>query len=97
MNQTPKILPYLLPPKEQTHITDAYVSSPPALVIVDETGAVWCLDMDLQPGPHGEYAFSVLRNGERTGAIASRIERRGGRIRVFTQQGWRRWTGTSFL
>jgi hypothetical protein len=52
--------------------------------------------MDLQPGPFGEYAFSVLRNGVRTGAVASRIERRNGKIRVFTVDGWRRWTGRSF-
>jgi hypothetical protein len=97
MSQTPKILPYMLPPAEQHHVTEDYVSSPPALMIFDETGAVWCLDQDMQPGPYGEYAFSVLRNGVRTGAVASRIERRGGKIRVFTSQGWRRWTGTSFF
>jgi hypothetical protein len=91
------ILPYMLPPKEQFHLTENYVSSPPALTIFDETGAVWCLDQDMQPGPHGEYAFSVLRNGVRTGAVASRIERRGGKIRVFTVNGWLRWTGRGFV
>lgn len=88
---------YMLPPAEQYHITENYVSSPPALTIFDETGAVWCLDTDMQPGPFGEYAFSVLRNGMRTGAIASRIERRNGKIRVFTADGWRQWTGRSFV
>jgi hypothetical protein len=28
---------------EQHFITDNYVSSPPALIIVDDTGAVWTL------------------------------------------------------
>lgn len=91
------ILPYMLPPKEQFHITENYVSSPPALTIYDETGALWCLGNDMHPGPHGEYAFSVLRNGQPTGAIASRIERRNGKIRVFTVDGWRQWTGRSFV
>jgi len=91
------ILPYMLPPKEPFHLTENYVSSPPALTIFDEAGAVWCLDNDMQPGPHGEYAFSVLRNGVRTGEVASRIERRNGKIRVFTVKGWRCWTGRSFV
>jgi hypothetical protein len=87
----------MLPPQEQVHLTENYVSSPPALTIFDETGAVWCLDSDMQPGPMGEYAFSVLRNGQRTGAVASRIERRNGKIRVFTVDGWRRWTGKGWF
>lgn len=87
----------MLPPREQHHVTEDYVSSPPALTIFDETGAVWCLDNDMQAGPHGEYAFSVLRNGVRTGVVASRIERRAGKIRVFTREGWKRWTGRSFF
>ena len=91
------ILPYMLKPKEQFHETESYVSSPPALMIFDECGDVWTLDMDLQPGPYGEYAFSVLRNGVRMGAVASRIERRKGKIRVFTVDGWRQWSGHSFV
>lgn len=87
----------MLPPKEQFHLTENYVSSPPALTIFDETGAVWCLDSDMQAGPHGEYAFSVLRNGVRIGAVASRIERRNGKIRVFTREGWRLWNGRGFV
>jgi len=90
------IHPYMLPPAEQFHVTENYVSSPPALTIFDEMGAVWCLGTDMQPGPFGEYAFSVLRNGRPTGAVASRIERRNGKIRVFTVDGWRQWTGRSF-
>jgi hypothetical protein len=83
--------------ERREHVTENYVSSPPALTIFDETGAIWCLDNDLQPGPFGEYAFSVLRNGARMGAVASRIERRNGKIRVFTIDGWRQWTGKGFF
>jgi hypothetical protein len=85
------ILPYMLRPKEQTYITEAYVSSPPALIVVDEEGAVWTLGNKLQMGPRGEYAFDILRDGVDTGEVASRIERREGKIRIFTLNGWKRW------
>ena len=88
---------YMLPQLEQTHITENYVSSPPALVVVDETNTVWTLGMQMHSGPRGEYAFPVLRNGQPTGEIASRIERRNGKIRIFTLTGWKRWSGNSFL
>jgi len=89
----------MLPPREQTHITEEYVSSPPALLIVDETGAVWTLGMQMERfnTPRGEYSFPVLRNAQPTGEIASRIERRGGKIRIFTTTGWKQWTGRSFF
>ena len=81
----------MLRPKEQTYITEAYVSSPPALIVVDEEGAVWTLGNKLQMGPRGEYAFDILRDGVDTGEVASRIERREGKIRIFTLNGWKRW------
>ena len=87
----------MLPAAQQTHITENYVSSPPALVIVDETGAVWTLGMQMLPGPRGEYGFPILRNGQPVGEVGSRIERRGGKIRIFTVNGWRRWNGNSFF
>lgn len=99
-----KPLEYMLPQREQTHVTEDYVSSPPALVIVDEGNNVWTLGMQMyRPGeniartPRGEFAFDVLRNGQRTGEIASRIERRAGKIRIFTVTGWKTWTGKSFF
>jgi hypothetical protein len=85
---------------EQQHITEHYVSVPPALTITDERGDVWTLGFQTAPrskSPDGEFAFDVLRNGMSAGAIASRIERRNGRIRVFTADGWKRWTGLDFI
>ncbi len=77
---------------EQQHITESYVSVPPALTITDETGAVWTLGFRStreDEGSRGEFSFNVLRNGRETGEVASRIERRNNRIRVFTRQGWK--------
>ena len=86
----------------QTHITEEYVSSPPALIIIDSKGIVWTLGFEFGhrlggQDPRGEYSFEVLCNGNRTGFYASRIERRGGRIRIFTQEGYKRWTGRTFI
>ncbi len=94
-------LGYMFPQAEQQHVTDNYVSSPPALLITDETNAVWTLGMtmhkDSRLTPRGEYAFPVLRNGMPTGELASRIERRNGKIRIFAADGWKVWTGRTFL
>lgn len=89
--------PWMLPPAEQSHITEAYVSSPPALTITDERGDIWCLGFSKGEAPNGEYAFMVLHNGMPTGEYASRIERRAGKIRIFTHNGWKRWSGHSFF
>lgn len=98
--ETSVFLPYMKLQGEQQHITEQYVSVPPALTILDESGAIWTLGFNIAPrgkSPDGEFAFNVLRNGAEAGAIASRIERRNGRIRVFTAEGWKRWTGLSFV
>jgi len=87
------ILPYMVRPGEQQHITESYVSVPPALTITDETGAIWTLGFRFGEAPRGEFAFNVLRNGIEIGEIASRIERRNGRIRIFTRHGWK-WMRT---
>lgn len=92
------VLPYMRRPQEQTHITESYVSSPPALTIFDERGDLFTLAMEFDNhAPRGEYAFQVLRNGMPTGTVASRIERRNGRIRAFTSEGWRWWNGNIFI
>lgn len=93
-------LPFMLPRLQQQHITESYVSVPPALTITDETNAVWTLGFLVAPkgkSPDGEFAFDVLRNGVDTGEIASRIERRGGRIRIFTESGWKYWHSHCFV
>lgn len=95
-----RVLPYMVPSGPQTHITESYVSTPPALLIVDERGAHWTLGETfarMSDAPGGEFAFNVLRNGMDTGEFASRIERRQGKIRIFTRQGWKVWSGRSFI
>ena len=91
---------YMLPPKLQQHITESYVSSPPALTITDERGNVWALGNEYlrqSDAPNGEFAFNILCNGIEMGEYASRIERRSGKMRIFTRQGWKVWTGRAFL
>lgn len=92
--------PFMVVQGEQGHITESYVSVPPALHITDEVGARWTLDFATQPkekSPKGEFAFYVLRDGVNTGEIASRIERRNGKVRCFTKHGWKNWTGRTFV
>jgi hypothetical protein len=84
---------------EQTFVTENYVSSPPALIVVNEKGEVFTLGFQrgqIFDGPRGEYCFDILKDGEPTGIIGSRIERRNGKIRVFTRGGWRIWNGREF-
>jgi hypothetical protein len=92
---------FMRPQREQRYITDNDVSVPPALYVTDERNDVWTFGYDHIPpaagAPRGEFAFRVVRNGADTGEFASRIERSSGRIRIFTRQGWKRWTGSSFV
>lgn len=106
MNTDPQLaallakFPFMALQGEQTHITESYVSIPPALTIVDECGAVWTIGFQTAPrerSPNGEFAFDVLRNGVFAGEFASRIERRAGRIQIFGRDGWKRWNGSSFI
>jgi hypothetical protein len=95
-----KYLSFAKPREEQVHETENYVSIPPALIITDEGNNVWTLGLMTAPkgkSPDGEFAFDVLRNGKWSGEVASRIERRKGRIRIFTCDGWKIWTGNSFF
>lgn len=91
-------------------ITEHYVSSPPAAWIVDGAGTVFELGTKrwVDPSanvfrqrydtdPRGQFAFNVLMNGIDTGEYASSIERRDGRVRIFTASGWKVWTGKSFF
>jgi len=87
------ISPYMVRSGEQHHITEEYVSVPPALTITDETGAMWTLGFQTPSHPdeipRGEFGFNVLRNGLETGEVASRIERCKNKIRIFTRSGWK--------
>lgn len=82
---------------EPTFETENYVSSPPALWIVEADNSCWTLGFAAGNAPRGEFAFNVLRDGVNTGEFASRIERRNGRIRCFTKDGWKVWNGRLFL
>jgi len=100
LEQIRKLFPFMLPREEQAYLTEHYVSVPPALTITDERNQVWTLGMQTAPrgkSPNGEFAFEVLMNGMEVGEIASRIERRGNRIRVFTETGWKHWRGSQFV
>lgn len=89
-------LDYMRPQGPQTHITEDYVCTPPALAITDETGAIWTLGFN-QELCRGEFAYDVLRNGFPTGEKANRIERRGGKISIFGAEGRKTWNGRSFI
>lgn len=95
-----KLHEYMRPEAEQRYITEAYVSSPPAARITDEANNVFTLGYAYQvqrDAPRGEFAFNVLLNGCETGEFASRIERRNGKVRIFTRQGFKTWNGKSFF
>lgn len=89
--------PFMHRQKEQVHITENTITSPPALVLTDERGDRWCLGTSGGVVIGGEFAYPVLWNGRHTGEIASRIEMKGNRIRIFTAEGFKRWTGRYFV
>jgi hypothetical protein len=90
-------------------VTESYVSSPPAAWVIDEAGTVFELGTNryfdpsapfhtrLGTDPRGEFAFNVIANGVDTGEFASRIERRGGKVRIFTRERWKVWNGRNFF
>lgn len=89
------LLPFMRLHGEQVYVTENYVSVPPALTLTDDVGAVWTLGFKTAPkelSPEGEFAFDVLRDGIDAHEVASRIERRGGKIRIFTRHGWKVWS-----
>ena len=71
--------------------TENYVCIPPALIITDYNGATWTFGNEyLNLG--WAYYINVLRNDVDTGEFAARIEYHRGRVRIWTQQGWKVWT-----
>lgn len=96
--QIEKFFPYMIGQPEQKYETENYVSVPPALIITDAGNNVWTLGFSNAPNaPRGEFAFNVLKNGQNTGEWASRIERRKGKIRIFTPTGWKWYNGWAFI
>jgi hypothetical protein len=91
------VMPYMRRQAKPNFETENYVSTPPALLVLEADGTVWTLGFNMICGPRGEYAFDVLRNGQFTGEYASRIERRAGRIRIFTVDGFKTWNGNRFF
>lgn len=88
--------PWMVQQGEQGHITENYISVPPALHLTDTAGVRWTFGFQTAPeqqSPRGEFAFNVLRDGVDTGLIASRLELRNGLVRAFTRHGWKRWLG----
>lgn len=97
MDRILRVEPYMKLQGEQLFETENYVSSPPALVVLDAQGHVFTLGFTQMAGPRGEFAFDVLKDAEFTGEWASRIERRAGQIRIFTVTGWKTFNGRSFI
>ena len=56
------MLPYMRLQSEQTYITEEYVSSPPALVIIDDYGAVWTLGLHMA-APTDALKERIRRDG----------------------------------
>lgn len=85
---------------EQQHITENYETSPPCAHITDLYGGVWCLGYHCGVkgrSPKGQYCYNVLRNGKEVGEMASVIAIKNGKIRIYTETGWKKWTGFSFF
>jgi len=98
--ESQQILDYRLPGYRKEYITEPYVASPPALFILDREGNVFTLGHKYQERrdrPKGHYAFNVLRNNVDTGEYASHIEKRNGRVRIFTGEGYKYWVSEGFV
>jgi hypothetical protein len=81
---------------ERENRSENYVEIPPAFVITDETGAMWSFGTEYTLH-NGEFEFNVIRNDVDTGEVAKRIVYRQGKVRIFGRDGWRQWTGKSFV
>ncbi len=84
------------------YITESYVVSPPAAYIIASDGTTFCLGLRMHPFEtdklKGLYQFNILVNGSDSGIFASKIEKKGNRVRILTRdQGWLYWNGNSFV
>ena len=89
-------------------LTENYVCSPPALVVVDSRGDIFTLGLVERSAYEQRrlrleaagWEFQVMRNAVWTGEWAAKIERRDGRISIFGDYGKARrkqWNGQSFV
>jgi len=94
-----KLFPFMRRLGEQTHVTEAYVSIPPALQITDAEGAIWTLgfDYDEREWRAGRFEYDVVRNGRMTGEFARTIEFRAGKVIIWGADGRRTWNGRQFV
>jgi hypothetical protein len=100
-SQTGMLLPeYCRQGRKFEYITESYVSSPPAAYIINSQGLTFTLGFNLQQlrdSPHGHYAFNILVDGKETGEFATHIEKRNGKVRIFTSSSWKIWNGRCFI
>lgn len=76
--------------------TDAYVEVPPALIITDERGDVWSLGNNYTQVAH-RFFWNVIRNDREVGEQAERIVFRNGKVKIYCHDGWKTWTGNTFI
>jgi hypothetical protein len=90
---------FMKPQGPHMPITESYVSIPPALWIRDEQNALWTLGFDYneQEWRGGRWEYDIVRNGVKTGDWGRIIEYRGHKLRIWGAEGWRTWTGRSFV
>jgi len=90
---------FMKPQGPHMPITESYVSIPPALWIRDERNDLWTLGFDYneQEWRGGKYEYDVVRNGAKTGDWARIIEFKGRRLRIWGSEGWKTWTGKTFV
>jgi hypothetical protein len=88
------------------HITEPYVSSPPAAYVILDGGVTFSLGQKMKEVDKlkGRYLFNVLVDSVElgtcdTGEYASFIEKKDRRVRILTRTGWKVWSerGRCFL
>lgn len=82
---------------ERENRTDRDVEIPPAMLITDETGAMWSIGTVYQLGRDGEFEWNVIRNDRDTGEFASKVVYRKGRVSIYGQGNRKIWNGRTFV
>lgn len=76
--------------------SESYAEIPPNYLITESDGTTWTLGMYyVQRG--WMFEFAVMRNDVDTGEMAFKIEYKLGKVRIWGRDGWRVWTGKSFV